>query len=119
MTTVVHSVAFQRTDIDGIVYHITAAVGLTGVLTYKGTGSGEGIVLANQLYRVIITAVSYQCNITGNIHMGRTERDTGDALLQIAQTTVFRNMGDEIIAKIAHTLVHHAGRFITDGTVGS
>ena len=59
MTTVVHSVAFQRTDIDGIVYHITAAVGLTGVLTYKGTGSGEWIVFANQLYRVIITAISH------------------------------------------------------------
>ena len=48
----VHSVTLEAADIHGVVDHIPAAAGLTGVLADVGAGHREGIVLTDEPHRV-------------------------------------------------------------------
>ena len=113
----VYRVAFQRANIDGIVHHIAAAVVFTWVFTHKGTSCREWIVLANQLYRIAVTAFPYQRHITRNIYLRRTERYTWHALTQIAQASAFFDMGCKIIFKLFYTVIRHSCCLVSDGAI--
>ena len=93
----IHSIPFQRTNIDGIIHHISAAPCFTGMFTNHSTGRYKGIVFSNEPYRIRITFMGNQGNISGNIHICRTESHTGHRLVNIEQTAFVMNMFQIII----------------------
>ena len=110
---------FQSPDIDRIIYNITSAAGFTGMLTDKTAGSGEWIVLANQTDGISITSFPYKGNISRDIHMGRTERNTWDRLFVLAGTSFLADMFFIIFPASDKTLIDHMCGFIPDGTVSA
>ena len=96
---IIHSIPFQRTNVDGIIYHISAAPCFTGMFTDHSTGCYKGIVLSNKTYRICITFMGNQGNIPGNIHICRTEGHTGHRLVNVKQTAFIMDMFQIIITE--------------------
>ena len=80
-------------------------------------GRREWVVLADQLDGVCIAAFSYQGNITWNVHMGRTDRDTRDRLVVCTGTAAFLDVLHIVIAVADQPLIDHVRRLIADRTV--
>ena len=99
----VNCIAFQRTNINGIIHHIAATVVFTWMFADKCTGCREWIIFANQLYSIGITAFCHQCHITWNIHFCRAERYTWNRTAHITQTASFFNVCDKIITEFFYT----------------
>ena len=115
---VVHGIALQATDIDGIVHHIPAAAGLAGMLADIGAGRGEGIVLADQAHCISAATLPYQRHVAGDIHAGGTQCHTGNGILQARQTAVVLHVLLVVIPEALQPLHHQTGGVTADGTVG-
>ena len=87
------------------------------MLAHQRTGSGERIVLADELHGVSIALVAHQRHIAGDIHAGGTVGHTGDALGNGCHAVVVFDMRDVILAEAVQPLQHHAGSFDADGAV--
>jgi hypothetical protein len=97
---------------------LSAASCLTGMLTDQGTGGGERIVLADQLYGICITLFLHQCYVTGDIHTCGAQRHTGNRLGNMAGTfSPMFNVIDIILTEAFQSGQYHMGRLVTDGTV--
>ena len=113
----IYRISFQSPDVDGVIYHAASAAGFTGVLADVGTCGGEGIVLANQLHCVSVSALANQCNVTRNIHTGGTKCHAWYRIVQAAQTAMVRNMFFIVAAKSMQPHENQLGGVDSDGTV--
>ena len=104
-------------DVDGIIHHVSAAACLAGMLADKGTGRRERVVLADELDRILISTGTDKGNITRNIHMCRTQCNTGYRLGQSAGAAVVAHVFLIIIPESLHAPQYHVGGFVADGTV--
>ena len=92
---------FQSTNIDGIIYDISTAAGLTRMLTNKTAGCRERIILTDQTDCVSVTALSGQCDISRDINMCRTERNARYRLCIVAGTASLTDMFFIIFATVS------------------
>ena len=76
-----HGETLDAADVDRIVHHAAAAVGLARVLADIAAGGREGVVLADQAHGVIVTAGTHECNVARNIHSGRAQCHTGHRMI--------------------------------------
>ena len=83
---------YKRQDIDRAVDHISAASCFTWMLTDQCTCGREWIILADEFYCILIPSHSYQCYITRNIYLRRTERDTWYRLFKRCRTPFIMDM---------------------------
>ena len=79
----VHGVALQCPDVDGVVHHAAAAAGLAGVLADVGAGHREGVVLADQAHRVGVPARMDQGDVAGDIHAGGAQATQGTGFFRL------------------------------------
>ena len=115
---VVHGVALQIADIDGVIDHAAAAAGLTGMLANISAGHRHGIVLADQAHGVGAAAFAHQCHVAGDIHTGGAQGHTGHRHLQTGQTPVVADVLLIIIPESLQTVDHQTGGVATDSAVG-
>jgi hypothetical protein len=115
---VIHGIALQTPDIDGVVDHVPAAPGLAGVLADVGAGSGEGIVLTDQAHGVGVASLAHQRHVARHVHAGGTQRHTGDRQLQTGQTPVVQDVLLVIVPETVQTVQHQPRRVPSDGAVG-
>ncbi len=115
---VVHGVALQAADVDGVVDHIPAAARLAGMLADVGAGHGEGIVLADQPHRVGAASLAYQGHIAGNVHAGGTQGHAGHRQLQARQTAVVQDVLLVVVPEALQPVQHQSGGVAPDGAVG-
>ena len=92
---------FQSTDIDGIIYDISTAAGLTRMLADKTAGCRERIILTDQTNFVGVTPLSGQCNISWDINMCRTKRNARYRLCIVAGTASLTDMFLIIFATVS------------------
>ena len=92
---------FQSTDIDGIIYDISTAAGLTRMLADKTAGCRERIILTDQTNCVGVTPLSGQCNISWDINMCRTKRNARYRLCIVAGTASLTDMFLIIFATVS------------------
>ncbi len=109
--------ALQSSDINCIINHISAASGLTWMLTDKSTGCWKWIIFTNQPDSILISAFIDKRNISRYIYARRTQRHTWNRLLIIAVATAQLDMCHIFIMKANQSFVHHIGRFIANGAV--
>ena len=96
---VIHGVTLQPSDVQRIVHHVPPAPGLAGVLADIGAGCWEGVVLTDELNRVVAAARVDQSDVTGNIHPGGTQRHAGHGVFETAKTPVMENVLLVIVPK--------------------
>ena len=87
------------------------------MLTDKTAGRWERVVLADQANRIGISSFFHERHITRNVHMGRTDRDTGNRLVVGTGTASVPDMLHIVIAVADESLIDHIRRLIADGTV--
>ena len=104
-------------DVDRIVHHAAAAVCLARVLADIAAYGREGVVLADQVHGVIVTAGTHECNVARNIHSGRAQCHTRHRMIPAEQAAAALHMGEVVIAKALHALQNHAGSLIADGAI--
>ena len=113
----VHGVALESPDVQGIVHHVPAAAGLAGVLADVGAGGGEGVVLPDEPHGVGTAALAHQGDIAGNVHAGGAQGHAGHRIFQGAQAAVVK---DVLLVVIPETLQSHqdqVGGINADGAV--
>ena len=88
------------------------------MLTDKAAGGWERVVLADQADRISISSFFHKRHIARNVHMGRTDRDTGNRLVVGTGTASVPDMLHIVIAVADESLVDHVRRLIADGAVG-
>ena len=115
---VVNRKALQTADVDGVVHHPAAALGLAGVLAHIGAGGGERIVLPDQLDRVVVPALPDQRHIAGHIHMGGTGGDARHGVAQAADAAAVEDVLLIVLPEATDALEHHVGPLVADGAVG-
>ena len=113
----VHSVALQPADVDGVVDHIPAAAGLTGVLADVGAGRGERIILSDEAHRVGAAPLAHQRHVAGHVHPGGAEGHAGDGQLQAGKTAAVVHVLFIVVAEALQAIQHQAGRVAADGAV--
>ena len=86
----IHRKPLQPADVDRVIHHSAAALGLAGMLAHIGAGGGKGIVLPNQADRVVVPLLPDQGHIAGDIHMGRTDGHAGHRVAQAADRNLLR-----------------------------
>ena len=114
---VVHSVALQPTDVQGVVHHVPAAAGLAGMLADVGAGGGEGIVLPDKPHGIGAAALVHQGDVTGDIHAGGAQSHAGHRVLQAAQAAVVENVLLIVIPETLQAHQHQIGGVNADGAV--
>ncbi len=77
----------------------------------------QGIVLSDQLHRILITSLMHQGDIARNVHMGRTLEHTGYRLVLFCLAAAMLNMLHVVIPEALHALQHHASCLGADGAV--
>ena len=113
----IHGVALQPPDIQRIVHHVPPAPGLAGVLADIGAGCWEGVVLTDELNRVVAAARVDQSDVTGNIHPGGTQRHAGHGVFETAKTPVMENVLLVIVPKALQAHQDQICRVDADGAV--
>ena len=88
------------------------------MLTDKAAGGREWVVLADQADRIGVSSFLHQGHIARDIHVGRTDRDTGNRLVVGTGTATVLNVLHIVVAVADKSLVDHIRRLIADGTVG-
>ena len=76
----VDRITLDAADIDGGIQNFAAARALAGMLAYECACRRERVVLADHVDGARVVSPLRQRDIGWNIHMGRTERFTGDGL---------------------------------------
>mgnify|MGYP004421312965 CR=1 FL=1 len=69
---------FQTTDIDRIIYDISAAACLTWMFTDETAGCRERIILADELNSIGITASANEGDVAGDVDLCRAQSHAGD-----------------------------------------
>ena len=87
------------------------------MLADVGAGGGERIVLADKPHRVGAAPLVHQRDVAGNIHAGRTQRHTGDRILQRPQAAVVEDVLLIIVPEALQPHQHQLGGVDADGTV--
>ena len=108
---------FQSSDIDRAVQQVTPALCLTGMLTDKRTCRGKRIVMPDQIDGICITMLPDQRYVSGNIHICRAMRDTGNLLPDLRLTSVLFNVTHILVTEKFNTLQHNICRFVTDSAI--
>ena len=110
---------FQTTDVDRIIYDISAAASLTWMFTDETAGCRERIILADQTDRVSVASFSCQCDISRNINVCRTEGYARYRLCIVAGTASLTDMFFIIFTTVSQALMYHGTGFISDWAVRS
>ena len=113
----IHGIALEPADIDGIVDHISAAASLAGMLAYIGAGNGEGVILADQAHGVSAAILTYQGHVAGNIHPGGAQGHTRNGVLQPCQAALVKDVLLIIIPEALQPVHHQACRVPADGAI--
>ena len=87
------------------------------MLTDIGTGCGERIVLTDQANRIRVASFLHQRDVTGDVHAGGTQRDTGHGVLQTTQAAVMQDMFLIIVPEALQAHQDQIGRVDPDGTI--
>ena len=114
---VVHGVALEAPDVQGVVHHVPSAPGLAGVLADVGAGGGEGVVLADQAHRVIAAALADQGDVARDIHPGGAQRHTGHGVFEAAQAPVVEDVLLIVVPEAPNPHEDQVGRVNADGAV--
>ena len=88
------------------------------MLADKAAGGWERVVLADQTDRVGVSSFFHKRHIARDVHMGRTDRDTGNRLVVGTGTASVPDMLHIVIAVADESLVDHVRRLIADGAIG-
>ena len=115
---VVHGVALQAADVDGVVDHVPAAPRLAGVLADVSAGGGEGVVLPDQAHRVGAASLAHQRHVARHIHARGAQRHAGHRQLQARQTSMVLDVLLVVVAEALQSVQHQPGRIAADGAVG-
>ena len=113
----IHGVALQGPDIQGIVYHVAAAAGLAGMLTDVGAGDGKGIVLADEAHRVGAALLLHQGDVAGDVHPCGTQGHAGHGVSQVAEAAVVEDVLLIILPEALEAHQDHVGGIDADGAV--
>ena len=117
LALMLHGKALQTPDIHGIVHHGSAAAHLTGMLADETADRRQGIILPDELHRIMISALMHQGNVARNVHVGRTLEHTGHRLVLLRPAAAVLNVLHIIVPEALHALQHHPGCLRADGTV--
>ena len=109
--------ALDAADVHRVVHHAAAAARLARMLADIAADRGEGVVLADQTNRIIITSRTHERDIARNIDAGRAERHAGYRMVPAEQAAAVLNMRHIVVAEALHALEHHARRLVADGAV--
>ena len=109
--------ALQSADIDGVVYHVATASGFARMFTDISACSWKWVVFADQSYCICIAAFSYKCDVSRDINLCRTERNTRYWLVERAGTASLTDMFFVVFPVADKAFVYHMCGFIADCTV--
>ena len=116
---IVNSHTLQTTDIDRSINHAAAAACFTGMLADKTAGSREGVILADELDSVGITACANQRNVAGDINLCRAQSYAGDRMMDVDRAFALLYVVNVIFAEAFQTGQNHFGCFEADGAVSA
>lgn len=112
---VIHRIALEGTDVDGVVHHAAPARELAGVLADEPAGKREGVVLADETHGIVVAAGVDQGDVAGNVHVRRARRATGHGVARAGRAATGRGMRDEVVAEAPHGPQHHGAGLVADG----
>ena len=113
----IHRELLQTADVHRVVQQAAAAAVLAGVLTDHGTGRGQGVILADQVDRTGVVALTHQRDIAGDVHMGGTHIDAGHLLPHIGGTELLLDMALVLQLEAVQAAQHLGGGLVADGAV--
>ncbi|EFE12186.1 hypothetical protein CLOM621_07472 [Clostridium sp. M62/1] len=87
------------------------------MFTHKGAGRREGVVLADQADCVCVAAGGHQSHVAWNVHACRTERHTGNRLIQMVVAAGCFNVAYKVLTEAGQSFKNHIGGLVADGTV--
>ena len=116
---IVDSHTLQTADIDGSINHAAAAACFTGMLADKTAGSREGVILADELDSVGITACANQRNVAGDINLCRAQSNAGDRMMDVDRAFALLYVVNVIFTEAFQTGQNHFGCFEADGAVSA
>ena len=109
LALMLHGKALESPDVHGIVHHGSAAAHLAGMLADETADCRQGIVLPDELHRILVSALMHQGNVARNVHVGRTLEHTGHGLVLLRPAAAVLNMLHIIVPEALHALQHHPG----------
>ena len=115
--TVFNGKALEGEDVHGVVDHATATVHLAGMLAHQAADERQRVILADDLDGIGIAAGLNKRNVTGNVDVRRTARDTRNAGLTIKAAGVLANVMLKIVAEAANGRECHGAGLVTDGAI--
>ena len=89
------------------------------MLADKTAGSREGVILADELDSVGITACANQCNVTGDINLCRAQSNAGDRMMDVDRAFALLYVVNVIFTEAFQTGQNHFGCFEADGAVSA
>ncbi|CDD12030.1 uncharacterized protein BN587_00811 [Phascolarctobacterium succinatutens CAG:287] len=116
---IVNSHTLQTADIDRSINHAAAAACFAGMLADKTAGSREGVILADELDSVGITACANQRNVAGDINLCRAQSYAGDRVMDVDRAFALLYVVNVIFAEAFQTGQNHFGCFEADGAVSA
>ena len=87
------------------------------MLANKGAGGGEGVILPDESYGVLISAGLDKGNIARNVNVRRTERNAGNSLVKAAKAGSLE-VGFIVLPEAVQTAQNHLRGFIAYCAVG-
>ena len=116
---VIHRIALERADVDGVVHHAAPARELAGMLADEAAGKREGVVLADKAHGVVVAAGVDQGDVAGNVDVSGARRAAGHGIARTGRAAPLRGVGDEVVAEALHGPKHHGSGLVADGAVGA
>ena len=114
---VVHRVALDAADVDGVVEHVAAAARLAGMLADERAGGRERFVLADEADGVRTASVAHKRNVARNIDARRAQRHAGHRLVDVIGAVAGRHMRNVLVVEALEAAQHHRRGLPADGAV--
>ena len=87
------------------------------MLAHQAANERQRVILADDLDGIGIAAGLDERNVTGNVDVRRTARDTRDAGLTIKAAGVLANVMLKIVAEAANGRERHGAGLVADGAI--
>ena len=114
----VRRIPLQSPDIQGMVDKRSPALSLAGMLADHGTGGWERISVPDPCNGTGIIPLFYKGNVSGHVHMGRTEGHAGNGLHHILRAAPLFDVASVFIRKLPEAVQDQVRGGDADRTVG-
>ena len=114
----INGVFLDSADVDRGINERPSAAVFAGVFAHECTSRWEGVVVADDLYGARVIASAYQCNVGGNVNVGRAHCFTRDALPYARHTCAGFDVGKVFLLECCGAFDEQLCSLDADGTIG-